>query len=144
VARQNVALVREIVDALNRRDLDAALSWAAPEVEYDLSRTESPLRGVYRGVDRVRQVAEEFYAPWDSVHYEAQELIEAGDQVVMPYTSRFVGRQGIELTAEATWVFTIDEGCFTRLVLYQDQAEAMRAAGAERGATGTTSGRHSS
>jgi ketosteroid isomerase-like protein len=130
VTEQNLALVREIVDALNRRDIDAALSRAAPEVEYDLSRTESPMRGVYRGIDQVRQVAEEFYAPWETVHYEAHELIEAGDHVVMPYTSRFVGRQGIEVTAEATWVFTLREGAFTRLVLYQDRDEAMRAAAA--------------
>ena len=56
VPKRNVALVEEMVEALNRRDLDTALSWAAPEVEYDLSRTDSPLRGVYRGLDQVRGV----------------------------------------------------------------------------------------
>jgi ketosteroid isomerase-like protein len=130
VSKQNVALVREIVEAVNRRDLDAALSRAAPEVEYDLSRTESPLRGIYRGLDQVRQVAEEFYAPWSSVHYEVHELVDVGEHVVMRYTSHFKGRQGIELTAEATWVFTISDGLFTRLVLYQDHDEAMRVVGA--------------
>jgi ketosteroid isomerase-like protein len=129
VPEENVALVREIVDALNRRDIDAALSHAAADVEYDLSRTESPMRGVYRGIDQVRKVAEEFYAPWETVHYEAQELIEVGDQVVMPYTSHFVGRQGIALDAKAIWVFALEDGEFTRLILYQDRDEAMRAAG---------------
>jgi ketosteroid isomerase-like protein len=138
VASRNLALVREIVDALNRRDLDAALSRAAPDVVYDLSRTESPMRGVYRGLDEVRQVAEEFYGPWTSVNYEARELIEVGDHVVMPYTSRFVGRQGIELTAEATWVFTLRDGSFTRLALYQDRDDAMDAA---RAGTADAAGR---
>lgn len=129
MSEQNAALVREIVDALNRRDIDAALSHAAADVEYDLSRTESPMRGVYRGIDQVRKVAEEFYSPWETVHYDAHELIEVGDHVVMPYTSHFVGRHGIALDAEATWVFTLEDGAFTRLVLYQDRDEAMRAGG---------------
>jgi ketosteroid isomerase-like protein len=136
VSKRNVALVQEMVEALNRRDLDAALSWAAPEVEYDLSRTDSPLRGVYRGLDQVRGVAEEFYGPWSSVQYEAHQLVDTGDQVVMPYTSHFEGRQGIKLTAEATWVFTIRDGLLTRLVLYQDHDEALREAGAARSSRG--------
>jgi ketosteroid isomerase-like protein len=135
MSQQNVDLVRELVDALNRRDLDAALARVAPTAEYDLSRTESPMRGVYRGPDEIRRVAEEFYGPWDSVHYDAHELIEIGDHVLMPYTSHFKGRQGIELTAEATWLFTIRDGSFTRLALYQDHDEAIGAAGANRGAT---------
>ena len=128
MSKENVALVREIVDALNRQDLDAAMGLAAPDAVYDLSRTESPMRGVYRGLDEVRRVAEEFYEPWSSMNYEARELIEVGDHVVMPYTSRFVGRHGVELTADATWVFTLRGGAFTRLALYQTLDDAMEAA----------------
>jgi ketosteroid isomerase-like protein len=63
VSEQNLELVRAAVDALNRGDWDAALNDAAPEFEYDLSRTDSPLRGVY-GLDDMRRVVEEFLGPW--------------------------------------------------------------------------------
>ena len=126
---ENIAIVRSAIDALNAGDIEATLRVAAPDCEYDLSRTESPLRGVYRGYDEVRRVTQEFHEPWESVAYEVHELIDAGDAVVTPYTSRFRGRDGIELVAHATWVWTIRDGAVTRLRLYQDRAEALAEAG---------------
>jgi ketosteroid isomerase-like protein len=132
VSEERIALVRAAVDSLNRGDWDGALQNAAPDVEYDLSRTMSPLRGVYRGIDEVRRVAAEFYGPWEGVRYEAHELIAAGEHVVMPYTSYFRGPQGIEVEAHATWVWTIRDGVLARLCLYQRRDEALEAAGAGR------------
>ncbi len=122
-----IELVRAAVDAINRGDWEEALVAASPDFTYDLSRTDSPLRGVYRGVDEVRRVATEFWGQWDSVRYEAHELIESGEHVVMPYTSHFRGRDGIELETEATWVWTVRDGALVRLELYQDRDEALAA-----------------
>jgi ketosteroid isomerase-like protein len=126
--QERIEIVRVAVASLNRGDWDAALELLAPDFEYDLSRTVSPLQGVY-GRDQIRKVVEEFLGPWEAVLYEADELIEAGEQVVMPFTTYFRGRDGIEVEARATWVWTVREGTVIRLVLYQDQAEALEAAG---------------
>ena len=123
-----IGLVRAAVDAINRGDWEAALAAAAPDLTYDLSRTDSPLRGVYRGIDEVRRVAADFWGQWDSVRYEAHEMIESGEHVVMPYTSYFRGRDGIELATDATWVWTVRDGSLVRLELYQDLEEALAAA----------------
>lgn len=121
-------LVRAVVEALNRRHWDAALAHLAPEFEYDLTRTESPLRGVYARHE-MRAVAEEFLGTWESARYEPKELIEGREGIVVPFTTHFRGRDGIEMRNDAVWVWTIRDGAVLRLALFQDRAEALEAAG---------------
>ncbi len=107
-----IAVVKAAVDALNRGEWDALFAGVAPDFVYDLTDTDSPLRGVYVGPDAVREVAAEFFSPWESVRYEVHDLYEIGDEVVMRYTSRF-RRDGLELEARATWIWAFrgDEVC---------------------------------
>ncbi|MDQ3934926.1 MAG: nuclear transport factor 2 family protein [Actinomycetota bacterium] len=122
------ALVQAIVDALNRGDWDGLLDRAAPEFEYDLTRTDSPLRGVHSRAQMPR-VLDEFLGSWESVRYEPHEVIERGDRLVIPFTTHFRGRDGIEMHSEAVWVWTLRAGALVRVVLFQDRAEALAAAG---------------
>jgi hypothetical protein len=62
-------------------------------------------RSVYR-LDQFRRLSEEFVSSWESVRYEADEFIEAGEQVVTPWTNHTVGRDGIELQARGTFLRT--------------------------------------
>jgi ketosteroid isomerase-like protein len=125
-------MVRAVVDAINRREWDHAFAYLTPDFEYDLSRTDSPLRGVYRGLEEVRRVAVEFWEPWTSVRYDIHELIPVGDRIVMPCTTHFEGRQGIAVEGTATWLWTVRDGALTRLALYQELDEAFAAAGVGR------------
>ena len=127
----NIEFVRAVVDALNRGDWEAALADAAPTFEYDLSRTDSPLRGIHPLV-RMPRVLDEFLGSWESVTYEPEELIESGEHVVMPFTTHFRGRDGIEMQTRATWVWTLRDGTMQRLTLYQERDEALAAAGVAR------------
>lgn len=97
LAPDRLELVRAAVDSLNAGDWDAALAGLPPDFEYDISRTDSPLRGVYRR-DQMPRVVTEFLGSWESVRYEPEEMIEAGDHVVVPFTTHFRGRQGIEMS----------------------------------------------
>jgi ketosteroid isomerase-like protein len=117
-------VVRDAVDALNAGDWDRALAHTTAGFEYDLTRTISPLRGVYPRA-RMRRVVEEFLGEWESATYEPEELVEAGDRVVMPFASRFRGRDGIEVTSRATWVWTFEGDKDARLALFQDRDEAL-------------------
>jgi ketosteroid isomerase-like protein len=123
------AIVRGVVDALNDGDWDRALAALAPDFEYDLTRTISPLRGVHPR-ERMRAVVEEFLGPWESVRYEPEEPASAGDQVVMPFKTHFRGRDGIEVASQAAWVWTFRGEEIVRLALYQDLEEALADAGA--------------
>ena len=122
------AVIPALVDALNRRDWDAVLDSLPAEFEYDLTRTESPLRGVY-GRAQMRRVIEEFIGSWESVRYEPHEYIEGEDCLVVPFTTHFRGRDGIEMQSDAVWVWTLGEGTVRRVTLFQDRGEALAAAG---------------
>jgi ketosteroid isomerase-like protein len=132
MSQQPVEMIRDSVDALNRGDWDAALKEMTPDFEYDLSRTISPLQGVYHGPQQMRDVVEEFLSPWEAVRYELDEVIEAGEHVVTPFTTYFRGRDGIEVNGRAIWVWTFRDGACSRLCLYQERQEALEAVGLGR------------
>ena len=122
-------VVREAVAALNAGEWDRLLDGMTDDFEYDLTRTISPLRGVYSR-EQMRGVVEEFLGPWESATYEPLELTEVGDRIVMPFTTHFRGRDGIEVTSQATWVWSFRGDRVARLALYQDRDEALAEAAA--------------
>jgi ketosteroid isomerase-like protein len=125
---ENVKIVRAAIDAYNRDDGDAAFRDASAGLEYDLSRATGPYRGIYR-LDQARRVFEEFVGMWASARAEPHEFIEAGDDVIVPWTAYMVGRDGIEVEARVAWTFTIRDGKIERICFYQEKAEALKAAG---------------
>jgi ketosteroid isomerase-like protein len=58
-----------------------------------------------------------------------QGFTDAGSDVVVSNTTHFRGREGIEVSASSTWVFTVENGQITRLRMFQERAEALEAAG---------------
>ena len=60
---------------------------------------------------------------------EMYGFAEAGSEVVYSNTAHMRGRQGIEVIARSTLVFTVENGQITRLRLFQERAEALEAAG---------------
>jgi ketosteroid isomerase-like protein len=63
------------------------------------------------------------------VQTETYDVAEAGSEVVVPNTAHMRGRDGIEVSARSTFVFTVESGQITRLRLFQERAEALEAAG---------------
>ena len=66
---------------------------------------------------------------WESTRLGADELIDAGEHVVVPFTNRLRGRDGIEVQARGIWLGTIRDGLIVRICLYQELQEALEAAG---------------
>ena len=124
MSAEHVEIVHAAIAAINRGDWDEALRFMAPDFEYDVTRSISLLAGVH-GRDQMRGVVEEFLGPWEDARYEIGEPIDAGDHLVVPFTSHFRGRDGIEVSAAATWVWTFREGAVSRLTLFQDRDEAL-------------------
>jgi ketosteroid isomerase-like protein len=122
------AIVQEVVAAINRGDWDAALERTSQEFEYDITRTPSPLAGVYPR-ERMREIADEFLGSWRSARYEAHELVEHGDDVVMPFTTHFEGRDGINVEVTAVWLWSFRGDEVERLTLFQERADALAATG---------------
>jgi ketosteroid isomerase-like protein len=128
MSQENVEIARHAIDALNRGDLHGAMKDAATDFAFDFSRSRSPERGVY-GREDVPRLQDSFGGVWDSVRWEAEEFIEAGDQLVTPITSHNRGRDGIELQVSAAWLWSFRGRRITRITFFQDRREALEAAG---------------
>jgi ketosteroid isomerase-like protein len=128
MSRENVEIARAAWEALDRGEVDVLEELAAPDAEFDQSRAVGTDRGVY-SVKEFRRLTEQFISTWDSVDWTADEFIEAGDHVVMPFTNRLRGRDGIEVEAHGVVVWTIRDGLIQRTALYQSKDEALEATG---------------
>ena len=128
MSQENVEIVRKAYENWNRGDYAAALESVAPDAEVDLTRAVGLDSGVY-DLDEFRRLSEEFFKSWDSVRYEVDEYLDAGEHVVMPFTNHLLGRDGIDVQARGIWLWTIRDGVVVRLCLYQVRQDALEAAG---------------
>jgi ketosteroid isomerase-like protein len=130
MSRENVEVLRAANDAFNRGNVDAAFKDFAPDFEIDMSRAIgiNINRDVY-DLDQFRRLLDEFSGTWGSFRIGVDEYIDAGERVVTPFTNQVSGRDGIELQARGTWVWTIRDGTIVRACLYQEFEEALEAAG---------------
>jgi ketosteroid isomerase-like protein len=128
MSEENVEIARAVLDALNRGDIDAALKNAAPDFEWDFSRSIGMEPGVYR-LDETRKFWGEFFGAWESSRWEAEEFIEAGPFMVTPITLYLRGRDGVEVQTSGAWVWTFRDGKVASAAFYQERQEALEAAG---------------
>jgi ketosteroid isomerase-like protein len=129
MSQENVDVVRRLNAAWNRRDLTAWLASLHPDAEYDWSRSRGPLKGVYRGHGELEVFWHAFHSTFEDVKVEYHSFTEVGSEVVVPNTAHIRGRQGIEVVARSTFVFTVENRRITRLRLFQERAEALQVVG---------------
>jgi ketosteroid isomerase-like protein len=128
MSQENVEIITAAIDAWNREDWDAALKDLAPDAELDFSRAIGPRHGVYRR-DQLQEFWADFTELWESARIEPQEFIQAGEQVVVPWTLHTLGREGIEVQARPCFVWTIRDGTVVHVCMYQERREALQAVG---------------
>ena len=140
MSRENVEIVRMMLEASDRRDSEAVFAAYDPDIEFDTSELRT-IRGMedanpdfperVRGRDAVRAALHEWVTAWEIVEYEHEQLIDAGDQVVHFIRQRIRGRtSGIEFSFRPyAQVWTLRAGKITAMKVYADRAEALEAAG---------------
>ena len=129
MSQENVETVRRHIEAWNRRDLTTWLDTFRSDAEIDWSRARALIKGVYRGYGEHVAFWGEFWSTFEDVQLETHGLTEAGSEVLFSNTAHMRGREGIEVSARSTQVFTVENGQITRLRLFQERAEALKAAG---------------
>jgi ketosteroid isomerase-like protein len=129
MSEDNVDTVRRHCEEWNQRDLKAWLASFHPGAEIDWSRSRGPLKGVYRGHGELEVFWDAFWTTFEDIQVEMHSFAEAGSEVVVPNTGHLRGRQGIEVIARSTFVFTVVKVQITRLRLFQEPADALEAAG---------------
>jgi ketosteroid isomerase-like protein len=128
-AKSAVRLSERLYELFNRRDLDGMVALAAPDVEWDWSRSIGPDAGLRHGPAAVRRFVAEQWEHWQSIEMTPEELVEAGDEVVAFVRVRLTGRDGIEVEARGPHVLSWREGQLVRYRLFQEREEALAAVG---------------
>jgi ketosteroid isomerase-like protein len=128
-AEAQIELVRKAIDAFNRRDTDAMIALAPAEgFEYDWTRSIAPNRGIYRGIEGMKEFVEDQWSAFDEVRIEPDEYLARGRHVVVPATVHGRGREGVAVSANSAQLFTFENGRLMRITLYQGREEALAAA----------------
>jgi len=109
-----VELTWAVIDAFNRGDREWLLERIDDDFEFDWTRSRGPLAGIYRAGTDSPSFLREQWETFESFHMEATDFINRGHQVVVPDTVHAQGRNGIEVSAEASHVFTLEPTAVSR------------------------------
>jgi ketosteroid isomerase-like protein len=102
-----VELVRDIIDALNRGDVDAMLARMHPDFEWT-PLEESPVARVYRGHEQVRRYVEDWLGTFESLRISLEEATEVSGRVVAVVSGHGRGRaSGLALDSRFCQVWTV-------------------------------------
>jgi len=129
MSQENVEVAQRMQDAFNRQDLATWLATFRAEAEIDWSRSRGPQKGVYRGHREFVDFWDVFWETFEDVQVELHGFTEVGSEVVASNTAHIRGREGIEVVARSTFLWTFENGQITRFRMFQERAEALEAVG---------------
>src|SRR3979409_1010949 len=110
-----VELTRRMFEAANRRDLDAAQSFYAPDAVWDAWEV-----GTFEGRAAIRGFWEESIEAYEKFEIEPEEILDLGNGVVLIallQTARLTGSSSDVLLREA-WVGSWVDGAVVRVTTY--------------------------
>jgi ketosteroid isomerase-like protein len=130
MSQENVEIVRRFAEGWERQDWDAIEELADPNVEQHGTVGGVEEGSVRRGSNEIRRDYESVEEMWDEHRVEIQELIDAGDQVVVFHHEYMRGKQsGVELALDAAVLVDVCDGRIVRVQGFMDRAQALKAAG---------------
>jgi ketosteroid isomerase-like protein len=130
VSQQNVEIIREFLDAFNRRDSAACLEAIDPDVEWHPPPDiDAPIAN---GRDALAAQWRDWLSTWEEYRFVPDEIVEGrGDAVLVSGEESARGKgSGIEVRSRrVTAVYELRAGRIVRLKAYLDRAEARQVAG---------------
>ena len=131
MSQENVEAVLRGYEAFNRGDLDSAAEGFHPEIEWSGPGVLPEKREIYRGIDGVRRFWGQWQAEFEDFTVEIEEVIEAGEQVIVMAAVSGTGRGSGAHVRSPTFphVWTIRDGQAVRMEMLRTRAEALEAAG---------------
>jgi ketosteroid isomerase-like protein len=131
VRRENVALVREAIEAFNHGDLEAALQRMHPEIEWQ-TLDAFPDVGRYRGHEEVLEFWQTWRDTFRGFRLHLEDCVAVGDRHVLA-TFRVSGEgAGSGVGVESPAVFQLGEirdGKVIWVEMFSTESEALEAAG---------------
>ena len=131
MSQQNVEIVRQMIDAFNRGDLDASSEHWADNVDYRAVEGAPDDHGPIHGKVAMRAYVQDWIDTFDQFTVEPMELIDAGEGQVVGVL-RNSGRaklSGVETDLTFAALYTVRDGKLERGREYWSRDEALEAAG---------------
>jgi ketosteroid isomerase-like protein len=120
-----VELVRAIIAALNRGDVDGMLALMDPDFEWTPLEA-SPVARVCRGHDQVRHYVEDWLTTFEGLRIDLQDPTEVADRVVAMARGQGRGRvSGVQLDNCFCQLWTVRHGLAIAMEEHPTREEAM-------------------
>ena len=125
--QSDVELVRGIIEALNRGDVDGMLTRMHPDFEWRPLESILVAR-VYRGHDDVRGYVEDWLGTFDGLRIDLEDPEDVAGRVVAPVHAHGRGRaSGLALDRRFCQLWTVRSGVALRMDEYATRDEALTA-----------------
>jgi thiamine-phosphate pyrophosphorylase len=127
MGKPEIAAVQEYFEHLGRGDAEAAFASAAEGLVLDMTRSQAPWRGVYRGSAEAVAAYRNVREAWDEFRWDLADLRDLGRGGIAVQT-RIHGagaKSGIEIQAVGGWLITMAREQISEAVLYQSFEEAL-------------------
>jgi ketosteroid isomerase-like protein len=133
VSEENVAIVRGGYEEFRRRG-SLVRELVSPEFVWDMSHFHGwPEQQLYEGVQGAEHFIEEWTSAWDDWDLVIEELHDAGEKVLAVHRQRGRSKStGLPVDMSFAMVWTLRNGKQTRMEMYSDVGEALKAVGLEK------------
>ena len=131
MSQENVEVVRKVIEAFNRGDLDAWLVYWTDDIDLRVAPGLPDDHGPINGKDALRAFLQGWLDTFDEFRIEPIELIDAGKDNVVVFM-RLSGRaklSGVETDLTYAELDTFRDGKIARARQYWTRDEALEAAG---------------
>jgi SnoaL-like protein len=130
MSQENVEMVYRAIDAFNRHNFDAFLSFLDPDIEYGSRIVEMEGGGPYRGHDGMRKWWTDLFAVFPDFHADIEEVKDLGDLTLTRVRQHTQGTERQAPADQTQW--HLAEWRNRRIVrwhVFLSEAEGLEAAG---------------
>ena len=128
MSQENADVVRRALAALDRRDVEAYLEVASPQIE--LITPALPLQGPITGHEGIRDFFREMWSFSEASEFQVEEIRAVEARVLAFFVITATGRQSeVETSARVAGVYDVEHGKIRRAHIFADRAEALEAVG---------------
>jgi ketosteroid isomerase-like protein len=128
MSQENVEVIREAIEAMNRRDIEGVLRLMNPKVRFE--HRLAALEGNFVGIDGVRGWFADLVETFDAWQIHCPDIRDLGDRVLALGTIKATGTEsGVETELPFTVVARFKDGRITHFTDFGDRAKALEAVG---------------
>jgi ketosteroid isomerase-like protein len=130
MSRQNVELVRRLLEVYNERSFAENGDLLDSNIVWDVSRVQFPDAASYTGRTQLLKFVETWEEGFEAEHVDVQDVVDAGERVVIMVHHRGRGKiSKIEVEQRFAMVWTLRDGRAMRMDMYPTWEDALEAVG---------------